>query len=54
MKSTKEVFEHFKSFQIMLKREFGRTMDIFKTDGGSEYNHSEFETFLQLGRKEII
>lgn len=47
LKRKSEVFEKFKDFQAMLKRQFNRNMEVFKTDNGGEYNSDEFNEYLQ-------
>ena len=46
MKSKGEVFEHFKHFKIMVKKEIGMLIKCLRSDGGGEYFSHEFSRFL--------
>ena len=42
-----EVFAEFKKFILKVENQSGQTLKILRTDGGGEYNSTEFRNFCE-------
>ena len=45
IKSKSNVFDQFRKFKIYVEKQSGCNMKILRTDGGGEYNYTEFKKF---------
>ena len=45
--SKDEAFTKYKQYEIYLANQYGRTIKIFRTDGGGEFVNAAFESHLK-------